>query len=351
MRETVTHPGRTTLTAPATSDGPAGDRDGGAARVESPTPSRLRLPGASPAGPHRRSAGRWGWLVYGSLAAMLGLTFVSSRLFAPPPDSATGDHGVDGAGAAPGAVADVPPLRATDAGSGIDVGAAARAAGVAVRRGDDAAGRTRPLATALSADRSQWVEPAAVDGVGAPPGAATTVARDDTTRGRPPGSDRGGYAPPDVVVPGARRGGTTPTSAGTTVTSTGGIGALGARSTGGPATATTAERPPGGAEIERTGPGTANPTTQPLGGARSGASQPAGSGRATGTDLATGTDRARPSDATAMPVPAAPPAGPSAPSLFIPLTALSIGLLALGLGFLRQARARARRRAWRRDGG
>ncbi len=239
----------------------------------------------------------------------------------------------------------------------VDIDTAARVAGGLVKQGDGAQVQTRPLATALTADRSQRVLGGARPGAGAVP---TPVANPSgatanalATATEPP-LDRGGYAPPDAPIPGWSSARTSPRiTAGATAT---GRATRSATATLVVVAGRAATVPAGGMAPPAPGTLTAWAATNTIDRAHS---------AATGTALATAS-----SESTRSPVSTVAPTGSAAPapfgsltpvssgalpdartmpsrSLLVPLSALSVGLLAIGILFWRQARARSRRRSWR----
>lgn len=370
---------------------------------------------------------RLGWMLVGSLAAMLLVAVGLGRLLSgsssegaaqlsPGPAGESADVGTSSGSAAgagsedAGAAAPQPPSGTAKAGSAagtvtaviaagesLDIDTASRVAGGLVKEGDQAETRTGPLATALAADRERRVAGGSA-GTSPAPGKATGAAAGTTGAGTPsPSIDRGGYAPPDAPIPGlpgARTGrdvatratattpasgtGTAAAAVGTAVTPAGtAVTPAGTAVTPGSGTAvtikngtamaaqaatrqrSTAESVGGGAPVP-VGTQTAWAATDT---AASG--QPARAGTTTVPEdrataaIATAATRQEPgptgSPSTPGPTAAAgtmasaasPGAVPLARTLLVPMTALSIGLLALGIILLRQARARRRRRGWR----
>jgi hypothetical protein len=278
------------------------------------------------------------------------------------------------------------------AGQSLDIDTASRVAGGLVKEGDQAETRTGPLATALAADRERRVTGQGAAASPAPGGAIPAAAGTAGAGTATPAIDRGGYAPPDAPIPGLPGGRTDRDGAASATATRPGSGAAAASAAGTAGTqGSGTPLSPGTGTVESPATGTAvvaQVATRPLStpeSAGGGVSVPAGTHTAwaatntvareqsarsgTATALAGGATAVstRPPESAAYPVAtSAPPATDSTPAagtaataeppgdaaplsrtLLVPLSALSIGLLAIGILLLRQARARRRRRGWR----
>jgi len=347
---------------------------------------------------------RWGaWLSLGTIAALMLLAFALGRWM--PPRSAMdaadrsgvvaereaggaageSDGGAADGDAAAGAAETLPELP-------FDAQTAPEVAGDIVARGDDAERRTLPLATALTADRAAQRVEAGGEGVANLPAEASAgpeasppdaVARAAPTAPAPAGaapievtmaaasgSEPGGYAPPDAPIPGMRAsavratGAPTATGLAKRIVAAAGTGEVAGTVVGGPAGSPQPAVVMQATAAPATGGDVAAPApTLTVWAATNEAyrSLPAAAMTATverqlalSDEVATGEVKGTPT--VAVPPPsagqpadgAAPPeGGVASPSLLVPVLGLSVGLMAIALLFMRQARGRARRRGER----